>query len=207
MRHRIHVPFRSAALCAAIAVAAGNAAVAGERPEFPLSVAEARERAEARFQTLDTDGSGELSEAEFAAAAEGDRWDRHAFRHRLEHDRKHRGGPGGAQGGPDGRDDRGADADGTDHDDAEAAVFDRLDADGDGQLSREEFTPEKRHQARRTVHQARVFERLDTDDSGGLSRAELPDPSEWLEAMDSDGDGMVTRAEAREHRHHGKRSG
>lgn len=51
------------------------------------------------------------------------------------------------------------------------------------------------------------FQTLDADRSGGLSREELPDPSRRLEAMDSDGDGTVTREEARAHRQsHGKRT-
>jgi len=57
-------------LAAAIALGLTTSALAGDgRPEFPLSVAEAGDRAEARFQTLDADRSGEVSLAEFTEAA------------------------------------------------------------------------------------------------------------------------------------------
>ena len=58
------------------------AAMAGPRgPEFPISVAEAKNQAEARFQEQDADGSGDLSPEEFAAAAPK----LHRFVHRSAH--------------------------------------------------------------------------------------------------------------------------
>lgn len=161
------------------------AAAAGDRgPQFPLSVAEAQNRAEARFQELDSDGNGEISPAEFAAAP---RTLRHGPGHR--HPRGH-GGKRWGDGAPAG--------------DAEAlddALFTELDTDGDGLLARSEFDTRAMHEARRDAGRERLFSHLDKDGSGGLSRGELPDPSQWVEAMDSDDDGTVTREEARAYRH------
>lgn len=144
--------FDRSVLAGIVAVGLTTSALAGDgRPEFPLSVADARDRAEARFQAMDADRSGEVSPAEFAAAAPElrDRFPGPGFQH-----------------------------------------------------------PGKHAEHRHAAMQERIFTRLDRDGSGGLSRSEIPDPSRWLEAMDADGDGTVTRAEAREHRQaHGQRSG
>ncbi|MBK81284.1 MAG: hypothetical protein CMQ43_10300 [Gammaproteobacteria bacterium] len=190
-------------LTAVLGLGLAASALAGDgRPEFPLSVAEARDRAEARFQTLDADRSGEVSPAEFEAAAPepGDhRFPGAAFHHPRQADEWRR-----AAAARRAEQDPAAES----PDDLEAALFDRLDTNADGLLSRDEFTAERLRAARRAAVQSRIFAHLDADGSGGLSRDELPDPSRWLEAMDSDGDGTVTREEARAHRQsHGKRSG
>lgn len=190
-------------LTAVLGLGLAASALAGDgRPEFPLSVAEARDRAEARFQTLDADRSGEVSPAEFEAAAPepGDhRFPGAAFHHPRQADEWRR-----AAAARRAEQDPAAES----PDDLEAALFDRLDTNADGLLSRDEFTAERLRAARRAAVQSRIFAHLDADGSGGLSREELPDPSRWLEAMDSDGDGTVTREEARAHRQsHGKRSG
>lgn len=182
MNHRT-----ASVLAAVLALGVGAVAVAGDRPEFPLSVAEARERAEARFQRLDADGNGEISAAEFADADE-QRRPRGPHQHRF---------PGR---GPDAA----AAPDGPAPDDA---VFERLDEDGDGLLSKAEFSRERLRDAGRAEARARRFARLDADGNGSLSRTELPDGSDRLEAMDADGDGQVTREEARQHRQQGPRHG
>ena len=199
---RFDRPDRSV-LTAVLGLGLAASALAGDgRPEFPLSVADARDRAEARFQTLDADRSGEVSLAEFADAAPELRDHRSpaAGFHHGRHPETWR---------------RAADLRQSERDraweppeDMDAALFDRLDADADGLLSRDEFTADRLRAVRREAVQAHVFGRLDADGSGGLSREELPDPSRRLEAMDSDGDGTVTREEARAHRQsHGKRTG
>ena len=149
-------------------------AMAGQRgPEFPVSVADAKNRAEARFQELDADGSGEISPAELAAAPKPLRLGHGPSRRHM-----HGRGTGGA---------------------VDADLFERLDEDGDGLLSKAEFDASKIREARRGSMQEWVFARLDRDGSGGISRDELPDMSRRLEAMDADGDGTVTREEARAH--------
>lgn len=189
-------------LAAVLGLGLAASALAGAgRPEFPLSVADARDRAEARFQTMDADGSGEVSPAEFGAAASelrDHRFPGPAFHHGRR--------PGEWRRATEARQaEQGPTRDAPE--DMEAGLFDRLDANADNLLSREEFTTDRLRAARQEAVQGRMFDHLDADGSGGLSRQELPDPSRWLEAMDSDDDGTVTREEARAHRHNrGKRS-
>ena len=194
-------------LAAALGLGLAASALAGDgRPEFPLSLAEARDRAEARFQALDADRSGEVSQAELDAARSdaatpdlrGHRFPGPAFHHQRHPGewRRHEQA-------------RQSELDPERHapEELDSALFDRLDANADGLLSREEFTADRLRAARREAIQARIFTHLDADGSGGLSREELPDPSRRLESMDSDDDGTVTREEARAYRQsHGKRS-
>lgn len=189
-------------LAVAVGLGLAASALAGDgRPGFPLSVAEARDRAEARFQALDADRSGEVSLTEFGKAApelRDHRFPGPAFRHERHAGEWHRAADA-RQAGQD--PERGA------PDDMDAELFDRLDANADGLLSRDEFTADRLRGARGEAIEARIFAHLDADGSGGLSREELPDPSRRLASMDSDGDGTVTREEARAHRQsHGKRS-
>ncbi len=74
-------------------------------------------------------------------------------------------------------------------------LFAALDSDGNGQLSADEFSAlpvVARDQARREM-----FERLDENGDGLITSDDTPPHLARLEAMDSDGDGFISRRERR----------
>ena len=79
----------------------------------------------------------------------------------------------------------------------EAERFDRLDADEDGSLTREEFFAEEGDKGRIGKRRQRVFDRLDADGDGTVSAEEYGKRIERLAALDSDGDGQLTSEELR----------
>ena len=82
-----------------------------------------------------------------------------------------------------------------------AERFSRIDADGDGTLSRDELFSEERRQERTDERRQRKFERLDADGDGAVSAEEYGKRMERLLALDSDEDGQVTREELRAAKH------
>ncbi|MFA7432627.1 MAG: EF-hand domain-containing protein [Gemmobacter sp.] len=76
----------------------------------------------------------------------------------------------------------------------------RLDADGDGFVTREELVAFQLEAARARI-EARaeaMFERMDADGDGRLSAAELmvrPLPTRMFDRLDADGDGTITAEE------------
>jgi len=189
--HRNVKPGLPALVCAAgLVVSSALWAAPGERG--PVSIEQAQARAEARFAQLDSNGDSVVSLAEFEAA-------------------KPMGMPRrpGGHGGP-GRDLPGMHHKGKSHGQGkhgaamraaiDAELFDIIDRNADGQISREEHAAANQPANRRLARQRAVFKRLDKDGSGTLSRAEMPDPAKRLSAADSDGDGFVTREEMRAHR-------
>ena len=78
---------------------------------------------------------------------------------------------------------------------ARTREFATADADGDGQLSAEEYgdMPE----TLKATRQSEMFNRLDADDDGVLTPGEFPSVAGRLAPLDTDGDGLVTQNEMR----------
>ena len=138
------------------------------------------------FARIDTDANGEITGAEFAAA-ELPR--EHAGP--RSHRRHHRWG-GDFSSQSDGSDPVGRRAE------HEAALFEALDTDGDGQLSPAEFDREHQREVRLSLMKTRVFEHLDTDADGVLPHDEFPGRLARLKDLDANGNGEVSRDELRD---------
>lgn len=77
--------------------------------------------------------------------------------------------------------------------------FSRYDADGDGKVTAEEIDAQLQKWVER--RRQRMLERLDTDGDGMISQAEFEAPaSARFARMDVDGDGVVTRDDMRQYR-------
>lgn len=91
--------------------------------------------------------------------------------------------------------------------------FDRIDADKDGELTREEMAQARRQMAGHhggqrmramQAYQRGLFKGMDDDGNGAISRAELGDKmprwSENFAAIDADGNGELSAEELKAHR-------
>ena len=132
----------------------------------PLSAEEMQARRAEIFAAVDGNGDGLISAEEFAAAELPRR------PHRVHHGDHHEGrGYRIERGGPD---DEGF----GERQEAMAAMeeelFQALDTDADGVLSREEFATEAMMAARAAAMKSRLFERADQNGDGYLSPDEFP---------------------------------
>ena len=166
------------------------------RPHFggdeTIDLANVEQKVAERQAKVDVNGDGSVSEAEFLAA-EG--WPVGHPGHHARGFRGHEGPPPGPMGPmrhPMGRPDVDIDFEAVEND-----IFDRLDADHNASLSRQEFSRENIETARRTVFRTHLFKQLDTNADGALSTDEMPSPLEHLRKMDANGDGKVTPEERR----------
>ncbi len=153
----------------------------GRYDRFPISVEALDARRAEVFANVDTDGDGLISAEEFAAAEM-------PKRPRGGHHK--RGGWHGGSGEP------------TEEMIAERSeamagmeeeLFHALDADADGVVSRDEFSREAMHEAKKASMKSRLFERADADGDGYLSPDEFP--PRRLANLDANGDGKITRDE------------
>ncbi len=184
-RRQIAAAALTAAVAAASTFAAEPAAPAtapAATPQRSIDVAKVNERAAQAFAKADANGDGKITPTEFATVKPpGGRGDAPRAHHK-----RHGGmGPGSGMHAP-------TDAERAEFD---AALFKALDTDGNGQISEAEFT--KLHEAMRALMHEKMFARLDSNGDGVLTPDEFPPGPKRVSAMDTDGDGKVTRQEIR----------
>lgn len=171
----------------------------GPHGKFPININEAEQRATARFAKLDANNDGVISDTEFKSSAgdsAGHRAHHRGWKDRMSHEqRKSHHNLSDEE-----KQERRA-AHQTRRAQFEEQMFDVMDKDGDGQLSREEASAENRRVAKQQLFKAHAFDRLDADDSGAIDRAEFAVRLERLKAADANADGMVSRDELRSMRH------
>lgn len=155
-----------------------------EPPAYPepkdIDLEAAEQRRAAHFMEADRNADALLSQEEFVAAA--------LTRAEARKGQRPLRRPGAQRGSGD-RQERAVRQ--------EAALFERLDRDDNGQLSQDEVAPELRRQARWELRAEQRFERLDQDADGNLTEDEYRAPLARLAAADADGDGVVTAEERR----------
>ncbi|MCR9260079.1 MAG: EF-hand domain-containing protein [Pseudomonadaceae bacterium] len=156
---------------------------------FPISIAEVESKTAERFAKIDTDKSGSVDMTEFEQARPSRDQKQGAHRARHADGRKSGHSMKGRQGG-----ERHAQRQAL----REAAgdeMFALMDTDGDGVISQEEHNSADSRKNRALAHKRAMFKQLDKDQDALLTLEEMPNPAERLRQVDTDNDGIVTRAE------------
>ena len=176
----------------------GTGATQPMRGPQPIVIKDVQAREDAAFKAADTNGDGKLSLDEFLAMK------------RPDGANGARGGMGGQMGGGHGMWGRGLMMGGRDGDGCgkkdwmptaeerakfQHDLFDAMDTDHNGQLSRAEF--DNGRDAAKTVMRKAIFARLDKNHDGYLTRDELPSFAARLQQADANHDGIVTPDEMR----------
>ncbi len=154
------------AIAGAVAIAQSPASPPPVEKPRTIDVAKMQERAKSVFTATDTNGDAVISRDEFA---------KHEPRRMGRKHRRHHAP---------------ADAPETN-----AALFQALDSDGNGQLSSVEF--EQLRTKARELRKNAAFDRMDANADGVLDADEFPPFARRAAELDSDGDGKVTRDEIR----------
>ena len=193
------------AACVTGAALVANVLAAPNERARQIDLSELQAAEEKRFAAADTDGDGLVSAEEFAALDP-----RAVFRGQQFGQRGRDGsrrGPGAQRRSPDREairqrmEQRRAEIDKRLDDrekrqqKARTDDFETADADGDGQLSPDEYSDMPA--TLRAARQSEMFARLDQDGDGKLSPDEFPSVVGRLKTLDADDDGVVTRKEMR----------
>ena len=182
------------AACVTGAALVANVLAAPKDRARSIDLSELQAAEEKRFAAADADGDGLVSAEEFAAVdprqfsagmrTQGDRGGRQgraAVRQRMEQRR-------------DAIEERLAEHEKR-RQEARTRDFETADADGDGQLSPDEYGDIRA--TSRASRQRQMFDRLDENGDGQLTPEEFPSVVERFRTLDADGDGLVTRDEMR----------
>ena len=188
------------AACVTSAALVANVFAGPKERAKPIDLSELKAMEEKRFAAADADGDGLVTEEEFANVDPrqifaGGRTSDARFS-----DGRRRGQGAEGRSGPDREAmrermaKRRAEAE-TRRQEARTRDFATADADGDGQLSADEYgdMPERL----KATRQSEMFNRLDADGDGVLIPGEFPSTLGRLTALDTDGDGLVTQNEMR----------
>ena len=166
----------------------------------PIDLSELRATEEKRFAAADADGDGLVTEEEFADVDPGQIFAGVRQPNPRNRDGRRRGPGADGRPGADGEamrermQQRRARAEAR-RQEARARDFATADADGDGQLSPDEYGDMPA--TLKATRQSEMFKRLDADGDGVLTPGEFPSVAGRLAALDTDGDGLVTRSEMR----------
>ena len=185
-------------LASSIALCSSQVWAADDHPPKSINLADMAAKAEARFADMDANSDGVVSLTEFEAAEPPRRDHRRHGPHagdRPQRNMDNDGRPGHGM-AREWRHRNHGELRGA----AEAELFDILDSDSNGQLSRAEFTAANKPENRRLARKRAMFKHLDQDGDGELTADEMPNPAERLSAADTDGDGIISRKEMRAYR-------